>query len=98
VVWLEPYSDALLEGAMAGTPGPEARYESTESISLAFVTALQVLPPRQLAVIIRRDVLGFRASEAAEMLDASVGSVNSALKRARAASQSAQARARRFGD
>jgi RNA polymerase sigma-70 factor (ECF subfamily) len=84
VVWLEPFPDALLEGAIDTPPGPEARYEQIESISLAFVTALQVLPPRQLAVLILRDVLGFRANEVAEMLDATVESVNSALKRARA--------------
>ena len=87
VVWLEPYPDTLLEGAVDVPPGPEARYEQTESISLAFVTALQVLPPRQLAVLILRDVLGFHASEAAEMLDSTVDSVNSALKRARASLQ-----------
>src|SRR5215471_7594536 len=52
VVWLEPFPDALLEGAIDVPLGPEARYEQTESISLAFVTALQVLPPRQLAVLI----------------------------------------------
>ena len=52
VVWLQPFPDALLEGAIDVPSGPEARYEQTEAISLAFVTALQVLPPRQLAVLI----------------------------------------------
>jgi RNA polymerase sigma-70 factor (TIGR02960 family) len=84
VPWLQPYPDALLEGTAEVHAGPEARYEQTESISLAFVTALQLLPPRQLAVLVLRDVLGVRASEAAAMLDATVESVNSALKRARA--------------
>jgi RNA polymerase sigma-70 factor (TIGR02960 family) len=84
VVWLQPFPDALLEGAIDVPLGPEARYEQTESISLAFVTALQLLPPRQLAVLILRDVLGFHASEVADMLDSTVESVNSALKRARA--------------
>ncbi len=87
VVWLEPFPDALLDGATGVPPGPEARYEQTESISLAFVTALQVLPPRQLAVLILRDVLGFHASEVAGMLDSTVESVNGALKRARASLQ-----------
>jgi RNA polymerase sigma-70 factor (TIGR02960 family) len=84
VVWLEPYPDALLEGAIDVPLGPEARYEQTEAISLAFVTALQVLPPRQVAVLILRDVLGFHANEVADMLDSSVESVKGALKRARA--------------
>ena len=72
LVWLEPYPDALLEGAIDVPLGPEARYEQTEAISLAFVTALQVLPPRQLAVLILRDVLGFHANEVADMLDSTV--------------------------
>jgi RNA polymerase sigma-70 factor (TIGR02960 family) len=84
VVWLEPYPDALLEGAIKVPLGPEARYEQTEAISLAFVTALQLLPPRQVAVLILRDVLGFQANEVAGMLDSTVDSVTSALKRARA--------------
>jgi RNA polymerase sigma-70 factor (ECF subfamily) len=84
VVWLEPYPDTLLEGGIGVPLGPEARYEQSESISLAFVTALQVLPPRQVAVLVLRDVLGFRATEVADMLDSTVESVNSALKRARA--------------
>lgn len=88
VAWLEPFPDALLEGAVDVPLGPEARYEQSESISLAFVTALQLLPPRQLAVLVLRDVLGFRAAEVAEMLDATVEAVNSALKRARAGLQS----------
>ncbi|MFG3521054.1 RNA polymerase subunit sigma-70 [Nocardia nova] len=82
VVWLQPCPDALLEQA---PPGPEARYELSESVSLAFVTALQLLPPRQVAVLVLRDVLGFRAAETARMLDTTVDSVNSALTRARAA-------------
>jgi RNA polymerase sigma-70 factor (ECF subfamily) len=87
VVWIEPLPAPLVEGAIDAPLGPEARYQRTESISLAFVTALQLLPPRQLAVLILRDVLGFPASEVAEMLDATLESVNSALKRARASLQ-----------
>jgi RNA polymerase sigma-70 factor (TIGR02960 family) len=83
VAWLEPVPDALLEGAFAMPLGPEARFEQRESVALAFVTGLQRLPPRQLAVLVLRDVLGFHANEVADMLDTSVNSVNSALKRAR---------------
>jgi RNA polymerase sigma-70 factor (ECF subfamily) len=82
VVWLEPFPDDLAPADTA--PGPEARYDAAESISLAFVAALQLLPPRQLAVLVLRDVLAFRAAEVAEMLDTTQESVTSALKRARA--------------
>jgi RNA polymerase sigma-70 factor (TIGR02960 family) len=84
VTWLEPYPDVLLEGLAETRPGPEARYELTEAVSLAFVTALQLLPPRQRAVLILRDVLGYHAAEVAEMLGTTTESVTSALKRARA--------------
>ena len=87
MVWLEPFPDAFLKGAIDRPLGPEARYEQTESISLAFVAAVQLLPPRQLAVLVLRDVLGFHASEVADMLDTTVESVNSALKRARSSMQ-----------
>jgi RNA polymerase sigma-70 factor (ECF subfamily) len=82
--WLEPYPDVLLDNLVDQAPGPETRYETTETISLAFITALQLLPPRQRAVLVLRDVLGYRAVEVARMLDATQESVQSALKRARA--------------
>ena len=87
VVWLDPYPDVLLDGLADSAFSPEARYEATESISLAFITALQLLPPRQRAVLILRDVLGFRAAEVSSMLQSSEESVTSALKRARATLQ-----------
>jgi RNA polymerase sigma-70 factor (TIGR02960 family) len=89
VTWLEPFPDALLPAEA----GPEARYEQTEAISLAFVTALQTLPPRQVAVLVLRDVLGFPAAEVAQMLGSTVESVTSALKRARAGLQGVRPRA-----
>ena len=84
VPWLEPYPDALLEGLADTAPGPEARFEAREAVSLAFVTAFQLLPPRQRAVLILRDVLAFQAREVASILESTEESVTSALKRARA--------------
>jgi len=85
VTWLEPCPDDLLAGLPDAGPGPEARYEAREAISLAFITAVQRLPPRQRAALILRDVLGFTASEAARLLGSTEDSASSALKRARAA-------------
>jgi RNA polymerase sigma-70 factor (TIGR02960 family) len=82
--WLEPYPDVLLEGISDASPGPDARYETRETLELAFIAALQHLPPRQRAALVLRDVLGFHAAEVADMLDSSVDSVKGALKRARA--------------
>lgn len=84
VLWLEPYPDALLQRLVDTRPGPETRYETREAISLAFVTALQVLPPRQRVALILRDVVGFHANEVAGILETTEESVSSALKRARA--------------
>jgi RNA polymerase sigma-70 factor (TIGR02960 family) len=84
-IWLEPYPDVLLEGIPDHSPGPAARYEARESIELAFIVALQNLPPRQRAVLVLRDVLGFRTAEVADMLETGAASVKGALQRARAA-------------
>jgi RNA polymerase sigma-70 factor (ECF subfamily) len=80
LIWLEPFPDDLLDDV---EPTPEARYALHESITLAFLLALQLLPPRQRAVLIMRDVLDWGASEVAELLDMTVSAVNSALHRAR---------------
>jgi RNA polymerase sigma-70 factor (ECF subfamily) len=102
VLWLEPYPDALLEGVADGAAGPEARYESREAVTLAFLTALHRLPPRQRAVLVLRDVLGFSATEVAAMLDTTPTSVNSALIRARTTIEEREPRAHglvaRFAD
>jgi RNA polymerase sigma-70 factor (TIGR02960 family) len=87
-IWLEPYPDFLLEGLPDEAPGPEARYETKEAIALAFIVGLQHLLPQQRAVLVLRDVLGYRAGEVAEMLETSEPSVNSLLRRARAAFES----------
>ena len=84
-VWLEPYPDALLGELPDRAPAPDARYEVREAIGLAFVAGLQRLAPRQRAVLVLRDVLGFRATEVAEMLDVTEDAVTSALHRARSA-------------
>jgi RNA polymerase sigma-70 factor (TIGR02960 family) len=83
-IWLQPYPDALLEGLPDRADGPDARYETREAVALAFVSGLQRMPPRQRALLVLRDVLGYRAAETAEILDTTVESVTSALKRARA--------------
>jgi RNA polymerase sigma-70 factor (TIGR02960 family) len=84
-IWLEPYPDALLDTVADTSPGPEARYELKEAVGLAFVVALHHLPPRQRAVLVLRDVLGFRAAEVADMLETSEAAVKGALQRARTA-------------
>ena len=83
VTWLEPYPDSNLEGIADEAPTPEARYTSREAVKLAFVATIQGLPPRQRAVLLLCDVLGWAASEVATLLGGSTASINSALQRAR---------------
>jgi RNA polymerase sigma-70 factor (ECF subfamily) len=83
-LWLEPYPEQLLAGLPDAAPGPDARYETREAVTLAFLTALHRLPPRQRATLVLRDVLGYSAAEAADMLDPTATSIHSALVRARA--------------
>jgi len=84
VPWLQPYPDRLLDEAAASGDEPGAAVIERETIELAFVAALQVLPPRQRAALIARDVLGWPASQTAVLLEMSVAAANSALQRARA--------------
>jgi RNA polymerase sigma-70 factor (TIGR02960 family) len=84
VTWLEPFPDALLEAVPDRAPGPEARYGMREAIELAFVVGLQQLPPRQTAVLILKDVLGYSTEEVASLLDTTATAVKGALQRARA--------------
>jgi RNA polymerase sigma-70 factor, ECF subfamily len=83
VPWLEPYPDANLEGLAEAAPNPEARFTVRESVQLAFVAAIQQLPPRQRAALMLCDVLGWASAEAATLLGGSTASINSALQRAR---------------
>jgi RNA polymerase sigma-70 factor (ECF subfamily) len=81
--WLEPYPDTNLEEIADGAPNPAARYASREAVQLAFVAAIQQLPPRQRAALLLCDVLGWTAAEAATLLSGSTASINSVLQRAR---------------
>jgi len=82
-VWLEPYPDHLLADLTSSAQGPEARYEARESISLAFIAALQRLPPGQRATFVLRDVMGFPAAETADILGCTAEMVDGSLSRAR---------------
>ncbi|WP_210418167.1 RNA polymerase subunit sigma-70 [Ruania zhangjianzhongii] len=84
VTWLQPYPDVLLTEIPDAAPGPAAQQASSEAIELAFITALQQLPPQQVAVLLLRDVLGFSTADAADVLDTSATAVKAALQRARA--------------
>jgi RNA polymerase sigma-70 factor (TIGR02960 family) len=85
IPWLEPFPDALLDRLPDAVPGPEARYTTTESVELAFVGALQRMPPRQAAVLVLCDVLGYPLAEVAPMLSSTPTAVKGLLQRARAA-------------
>jgi RNA polymerase sigma-70 factor (TIGR02960 family) len=102
ITWLQPYPDTLLDGICDAAPGPEARYEATEAIELAFIAGLQRMRPRQAATLLLRDVLGFAAPEVADLLNTTPTAVKGSLQRARAAldqhrDQAGQPRAARPG-
>jgi RNA polymerase sigma-70 factor (ECF subfamily) len=84
VAWIEPYPDFELEGIIDGTPNPESRYAAREAVQLAFIAAIQQLPPRQRAALLLCDVLGWTVSEVTTLLGGSTASINSVLQRARA--------------
>jgi RNA polymerase sigma-70 factor (ECF subfamily) len=83
VTWLQPYPDAVLAQVADSAPGPESRYRMREAVELAFIVGLQQLPPRQAAVLVLRDVLGYTTAEVADLLDTSATAVKGALQRAR---------------
>ncbi|MEU4241274.1 RNA polymerase subunit sigma-70 [Actinoplanes sp. NPDC026619] len=85
VTWLQPYPDALLDGVPDDAPGPDARYEMREAVSLAFIAALQRMPPRQAATLILRDVLGYPTEETADLLGVTATAAKGLLQRARTA-------------
>jgi RNA polymerase sigma-70 factor (TIGR02960 family) len=87
VPWLQPYPDRLLDEVAPSDEQPDAVVVERETIELAFIAAMQVLPPRQRAALIVRDVLGWPASETASLLETSIAAANSALQRARATMQ-----------
>ena len=89
ITWLQPYPDDLLAGIPDTAPGPEARYQAAEAVELAFVAALQRMPPRQAAALLLRDVLGFTGDEVASMLGVSRTAMKGVLQRARASSAGA---------
>ncbi|MEV6057182.1 RNA polymerase subunit sigma-70 [Streptomyces sp. NPDC052107] len=92
ITWLQPFPDTLLDAIADTAPGPDVRYQASEAVELAFVAALQRMPPRQAATLVLRDVLGFDTNEVADMLGTSQTAIKGALQRARAAVDAASGR------